>query len=222
MVNEPEARQVRLIPPWWTATVVAFLSILTLLFAGLGLGFSGAMATASLALAVATGGCLVAACSTLTRRRPRRAALDTRADGTVVIDSPVLASVGLLVSWGGLLVACGIYAWVAVTDFDENESPGMTLIAVLAALGTVPDLVRLARGRLYRWRLTLAGDGITYRGYRTSVHAAWGQVRRVEIQRRGPAGVRVEMKDGSFVVPAAAFTVPSEQMLDEIRARARR
>lgn len=221
MVNDTQARQVRLIPLWWTATVVTFLSILTLLFAGLGLGFSGAMATASLALAVATGGCLVAACSTLTRRR-RRAPLDTRAGATVVIDSPVLASVGLLLSWGGLLVACGIYAWVAVTDFDEVESPGMTLIAFLAALGTIPDLVRLVRGRLHRWRLTLAGDGLTYRGYRTSVHAPWGQVRRVEIQRRGPAGVRVETKDGSFVIPAAAFTVPSEQMLDEISARAHR
>lgn len=221
MVNDTEARQVRLIPLWWTATVVTFLSILTLLFAGLGLGFSGAMATASLALAVATGGCLVAACSTLTRRR-RRVTLDTRADGTVVIESPALASVGLLVSWGGLLAACGIYSWVAVTDFDEIEAPGMTLIAVVAALGTIPDLIRLARGRLYRWRLTLAGDGLTYRGYRTSVHAPWGQIRRVEIQRRGPAGVRVETKDGRFVVPAAAFTIPCEQMLDEIRARARR
>lgn len=221
MVNGTTTRPVRLVPVWFTVAVVTLLVFFTLLFAGIGAAASGPMAASMLLLAVATGGCLVAAFASLTRRR-RRVQLTPTPDGEVVVSSPLLLTVGLLLAWAALLAVALLWGWVAVTDLGQIESPGMTLVGVLGAVATVPDLVRLLTGRLHRWRLALASEGLAYRGYRTSVLVPWGEVREVGIQGRGPAGVRVETRDGPVVLPATVFTVPAEQLVEEIRARASR
>ena len=64
---------------------------------------------------------------------------------------------------------------------------------------------------------------LTYRGYRTDVTVPWKDVRGAEIQERGPAGVRIDLRGARRkdpVVPITAFTVPAEQLVEEI-ARAR-
>lgn len=211
----------RLIPLWFTTVVVAFLSLFTVAFGIIGIVASGPMATTMLATAVATGGGLMAALASLARRRPRRP-LTPDPDGEVVITSPLPVTVGLLVAWGALLVVAILTARAAVTDFGAIEAPGASLVMVVGAVGMLPDLARLVTGRLHRWTVRLTADGLGYRGYRTSVFVPWREVRKVAIQRRGPAGVRVETRQGPVVLPAAAFTVPADQLVQEIRARAAR
>ncbi|MFC6287851.1 PH domain-containing protein [Nocardioides sp. GCM10027113] len=139
----------------------------------------------------------------------------------VVLRSPLAITVGVLTAWAAVLVLAVLIARVAITDFSQIESPGGALLAVVGAIGTLPDLVRLTTGRLHRWRLELGPDGLTYRGFRTSRTIPWNRVTRVETQRRSPAGIRVESRDGDVVVPILAFGIDPDQLVEEIRTRSR-
>ena len=219
----PAEQQGRLIPRWFAPVTVAFLVVLTLVLAVTGaLADDGVMSRSVLGLALMCGCLLVATCSAFVRRRRRRDPVVT-VDGARVFVSPaatVWPLVGAVVS---LYAVVAMWAFVAVTDFSELESPGFSLVTIVGAIALLPDLVRLLTGRLHRWRLVLGPDSLTYRGYRTDLTVPWSKVGRATIQAKAPAGVlinvRGEWKDP--VVPIAAFAVPAEQLVEEIaRAKA--
>lgn len=165
---------------------------------------------------VATAALLVwvaAVQATLVPRRPRP--LRPRDDGALVIESPPVLAGALVVAWFLMLVAVAFWSYVAITDFGAITNPGWTLVMTLGALGSLPDLVRLVTGRLHRWRLVAADDGVHYRGYRSDWHLPWAKVASVGLQDR-PAGVRVGTRgtETDRVVPIACFDVPPEQVIE--------
>ncbi len=212
---------VRLIPRWYTAVCLTLLSVALVVFLVAGLVATGPMGVASWGLAVFAGALLVAAFSALARpRRPRE--LPTLPDGTRVLVGPRLTVVSLLVAWAAASAVIGIWVVVAVTDFREIEAPGATLLAVIGAIGMLPDLVRLLTGRLHRWRLEIGPETVRYRGYRTDVTYRRRDVRGGLIHLRHPAGVEIDLRGGAVkgaVVPATAFDVPAEQIIEELRRR---
>lgn len=212
---------VRLIPRWYTATVVTFLSVLTLGAVGLGVFSSGPMVPSAWTFALTTGAGLVAAFSALARPRRRRE-LRVLPDGTRVLEGPLLTVVALLVAWAAVTVTAGLWAYVAVTDFDEIEAPGATLLTVVGAICMLPDLARLLTGRLHRWRLEIGPETVRYRGYRTDVTYRRRDVRGGLIHPRHPAGVEIDLRGGAVkgaVIPATAFDVPAEQVIEELHRR---
>lgn len=217
-----EQAGVRLMPRWYPTVVIAFLGILTLAFLGLALFVDGGMGISAWGLFAFAALLLCAAVSALARPRRRR---DPRVtpDGVRVFIAPALTVWPLVGAWLAVLVVAGVWAYVAVTDFDAIESPGFTLLTVVGAVGSMPDLVRLLTGRLHRWRLELGPETVTYRGYRTDQTWPWSQVRGARIQQGRPSGVAIDLRGARTdpVVPFAAFAVPAEQLVEEIeRARA--
>lgn len=210
----------RLLPRWFGVVVVLLLAVVgaVLLVAGLVSDGLGRVTGLLLALACLLVG--VSAVRALLWPR-RRAALTADESGAIVIRSPASIAWPLVLAWIVGLGVVVLWVAVAVTDFSAIESPGFALLAVVGAIGSLPDLFRLLTGRLHRWELTLGPEGYRYRGYRTDDSAAWSEVQGASIQRRGPAGVLIEREDASsdVVVPAAAFGVPAEQIVEELRAR---
>lgn len=210
----------RLIPLWWSAVVLTVLVVATVGFALLGTFSSGAMRWAGWLSALSAGLLLLAAVVALATPRRRRT-LRPAPDGTLVIDSPAVIAWSLVGAWVGLLVVAALWVVVAATDLGSIESPGFTLVMVLGAVGSLPDLVRLLTGRLHRWRLVLGPDELSYRGYRTEVTLPWSRVHGARVQRRGPAGVLIDRlgTGPDPVVPITAFTLPPEQIVEEIQRR---
>ncbi|WP_374454022.1 hypothetical protein [Nocardioides sp.] len=212
----------RLIPRWYAATVVGGLVVFTLALVVTSTAFGEGLAGASMwGLATCSALVLVAACSALLRpRRPRDP--EVTADGTRVFRSPSLTVWPLVGAWVALLVTATVWGWLALTDFDALESPGFSLITVVGALASLPDLVRLLTGRLHRWTVAIGPEQLTYRGYRTDLTVPWKDVHGAVVQERGPAGVRIDLRGDrpDPVVPVTAFDVPAEQVVEEIiRAR---
>ncbi len=141
-------------------------------------------------------------------------------DTSVVVVSPPAIALLLVAAWVVMLVAVAGWVVVAVTDFSSIESPGFTLVMVLAALGSLPDLARLLTGRLHRWRVVADDAGIRYRGYHTDRALAWNEIASIRSQHR-PPGVSVEVKDGSqaLLVPALPFDVHPEAIAESLNAR---
>lgn len=211
----------RLIPRWWTATVLLLLLIGVLVGVVMTSVADGALAWSGGGLLVAFGALFLAACSAFARPRRRREP-EVAADGSRTFRAPLLTVAGLLVAWAALLAVAVLWAWLAVTDFGALESPGFALLAIAGGLASVPDLVRLVTGRLHRWALDLGPTSLTYRGYRTEVSVLWRDVKGAAVQRRNPAGVRIELRAGrdAVVVPITALDVPAEQLVEEVhRAR---
>ena len=210
----------RLIPVWWTACVLTVLAVATLGFALLGTFSDGPQRWAGWLSSLASGLVLVAAAVAFAAPRRRRA-LQPGPDGSVTIDSPSVIAGALVAAWATLLVVAGLWVAVAVTDLDRIESPGFTLVMVLAAAASLPDLGRLLTGRLHRWRLVLGPDGLSYRGYRTEVVLPWSKVHGARVQHRGPAGVLIDRKGTAPdpVVPITAFLLPADQIVEEIEQR---
>lgn len=211
----------RLIPRWFTVTTITFLTVLFLGAVGLGVLASGPMRPFAWAMAVATGAGLVAAVPALALPRRRRE-LSLREDGTRVLEGPFVVVVALLVAWAALMVGAVVLGYVAVTDFDAIEAPGAAFLTVVGAVGMLPDLVRLLTGRLHRWRLEIGPETVRYRGYRTDVTYRRRDVRGGLIHPRHPAGVEIDLRGGAVkgaVVPATAFGVPAEQIIEELRRR---
>jgi hypothetical protein len=212
----------RLIPRWYAATVVGGLVVFTLALVVTSAAFGEGVAGASMwGLATCSALVLVAACSALLRpRRPREP--EIAPDGTRVFRAPSLTVWPLVGAWVALLVTAAVWGWLALTDFDALESPGFSLITVVGALASLPDLVRLLTGRLHRWTVAIGPEQLTYRGYRTDLTVPWKDVHGAVVQERGPAGVRIDLRGDrpDPVVPVTAFDVPAEQVVEEIiRAR---
>ena len=218
-----DSAQVRLIPRWFAPTTVTFLTVLTLLFAtSAAVVDDGVMSRSIGALAVMCGLLLVAACSAFVRRRRRRAP-DVTPDGRRVFVSPGSTVWPLVGAAVVVYVVVVMWVYVALTDFSALESPSFSLVAIAGAIGLLPDMLRLVTGRLHRWRLELGPDGLTYRGYRTDLTVPWSKVGRATLHAKGPAGVLVNVRGRSTdpVIPIAAFSVPAEQLIEEIeRAKA--
>lgn len=212
-------RPSRLIPRWFAVAVIGLLVLFTLFALGLGLFATGPMVPSAWTMTVAGVGGLVAAVPALAGRRRRREPVVSR-DGTRVLRGPLMIVVGLLVAWAALYATAGIWIYVALTDIDEIESPGFALVTVIGALGMVPDLVRLLTGRLHRWTLEVGPESVRYRGFRTDVSYRRGEVKGGRLHPRGPAGVQLEVRGGGgAVIPATAFDVPAEQIIEMLRRR---
>lgn len=232
---------VRLAPRWAVVTMGA--STLLLLVAGAVLApvSSGADRWIALGLAL-VGGCGVVFVAYGFWPRALRP-LRTAADGTVTITAPAPQVAAALLAWLGMWVVSVLIAFVLVTrGMDAVESPGAAVVIVGATLASIPDTVRLLTGRLHRWRLTWGPDGVTYRGYRTSVELPPGALKDVRLQAArlfrwtgvpetmrpragGPRGFGVVLDPrGSgrdVVVPQVFFREPAEQVAEEVRAAVR-
>ncbi|WP_408896032.1 hypothetical protein ACJ5H2_14065 [Nocardioides sp. R1-1] len=220
-MNDRPPRQ-RLIPRWWTAVVLLLLVAGVLAGAVMTLVSDGALAWSGGGLLVASIALLVTAFSALLRPR-RRVPPEVLADGTRVFRAPAVTVAGLLIAWAMLLVVAAVWACQVVADAGQVASPGAALMSVVGAVASLPDLARLLTGRLHRWTLALGPEGLSYRGYRTSVTVPWREVTGAAVQPRHPAGVRVGLRAGRdpLVVPITAFGVAAEQLVDEVH-RARR
>lgn len=209
----------RLIPRWYAVGVLLFFSTLCLGAVALGLLASGPMVPFVWALAVARGAVVVAAVPALVLPKRRRE-LPVRPDGTRVLEGPVVVVVAVLVAWAALMVGAVLLGYVAVTDLDAIEAPGAALVTVVGAVGLLPDVGRLLTGRLHRWRLEIGPETVRYRGYRTDVTYRRRDVTGGIVHLRHPAGVEIDLRGGAVkgaVVPVAAFDVPAEQVLEELR-----
>ena len=159
------------------------------------------------------------------------------ADGTVTFLLPALTVWPLVGAWAAVLWVAATWAYVAVTDFGELESPGFALVTIVGAVGSLPDLARLLTGRLHRWRVVIGPDSISYRGYRTDrtwplskIHGARFNPPR-SLRRRDAhsederqlAGVVIDLKGAGTdpFIPMAAFRAAPQTMIEEIeRAKA--
>lgn len=211
----------RLVPRWWTATVLLLLLLGVLVGVVMAATADGALVWSGVGMLVAFASLLVAAVSAFARPRRRREP-EVASDGTRTFRAPVPTVAGLLLAWAALLVVAGLWAWLAISDFGALESPGFALLSIAGGLASLPDLVRLLTGRLHRWTLELGPAALTWRGYRSDVTVPWRDVKRATVQRRGPAGVRIDLRADrdDVVVPISAFAVPAEQLVEEVhRAR---
>lgn len=221
--GSPTADGKRLIPIWYAVVVVGILAVVTLLVAGVTAAFGDGFADMSMwGVAAFCGLMLVASVSSLVRPRRRREP-EVKPDGTRVFQAPALTVWPLVGAFLAAMCTAVAWGWVMVTDFGALESPGFSIVVVLGSIGLLPDFARLLTGRLHRWTLILGPDELTYRGYRTNVSYPWKEISGAKIQQRGPAGVRIDLRGAQRkdpVVPITAFTVPAEQLIDEIvRAR---
>lgn len=209
--------RVRLVPRWFAAVVIGALTLFLLVFLLLALTVDGVMQWSAWGLVAAAGLMLCSAVSALARPRRRREP-EVTPDGVRVFVAPGLTTWPLVGAWAALLVVAAIWSYLALTDFDALESPGFALVAIVGALASLPDVVRLLTGRLHRWRLEIGPDAVTYRGYRTDVSFPWSKVHGARIQERGPAGVAIDVKGSGAdpVIPITAFDVPAEQLVEEI------
>ena len=143
-----------------------------------------------------------------------------RPDGSVVVESPLRLVVLVVAAWVVMLAAVLGWVVVAITDLGSLESPGFTLVMMVGGVASLPDLVRLLRGRLHRWRVVADDDGIRYRGYHTDRVLTWSEVSAVRSPDK-PPGVTVERKDGgpALLVPAIAFDVLPDAIAQAVRER---
>lgn len=210
----------RLVSWWWLSGVLALLGAMVAGFLVV-LAVAGGFDRVITALLVLMSASLLASVLTTLAVRRRARPLPMSADGTVVISSPAVAAAGLLVAWLSALVLAAVWAGLAVVDFDRVEAPGFTIVMWVGALATLPDLVRLLTGRLHRWRVIIGPDGVTYRGYRTDETVPWASLKQARVSEGRRPGVVLDVKGNrpDPVIPAAAFTVPAEQIAEEIRSR---
>ena len=164
---------------------------------------------------------LAAVRATLVARRP----LDPVDPGApLVVDTPRSVPLLLVAGWLLMVVATLVWAVAAVRDPGSVDQPGFALVMTLAALASLPDLVRLATGRLHRWRVEADDEGLHYRGWRTDERVGWADVRGVRWQDR-PAGVVVERAGAEDLrIPITSFDedpVQVAEALDQRRSRFR-
>lgn len=230
MVTAP----VRLVPRWFSVLVIGFLALFALGMLVLALVDDGVMRWSAWGLSAAAGLLLCSAVSALVVPRHGRPVRGD--DGTVTFLSPALTVWPLVGAWAAVLWVAATWAYVAVTDFGELESPGFALVTIVGAVGSLPDLARLVTGRLHRWRVVIGPDSITYRGYRTDrtwplskIHGArFNPPRSLRRDARSDderqlAGVVIDLKGAGVdpVIPMAAFRAAPQTMIEEIdRAKA--
>ncbi|WP_036491341.1 MULTISPECIES: hypothetical protein [Nocardioides] len=226
----------RLAPRWPGVFLSAVLSLM--LVAGVVVAAVGGHSEQAPALVFgAVGAVGLVLCVVLFWPRRRRE-LVRDVDGSLTIAAPWAVVVVMIAAWAMAGVVGASLVFTVVTDgIDALESPGAALVLVGALLASLPDAVRLATGRLHRWRVTLAPSGLRYRGYRTDIELPWVKVRGSRLQasrlfrwtgvpesmrpgESGPKGYGVVVdRKGSgpdFLVPQAFFRVPAAQISEEI------
>lgn len=210
----------RLVSRTWTTCVLLVLVAATAVYAAMGATADGWLRWAAWSTALAWLLLVVAALVAFVAPRRRRPLLPS-AEGSVRVEAPLSLVGALLGAWGAVLVAAGLWVVAAVTGLDEIAAPGFTLVAVVGALGTLPDLVRLLTGRLHRWRLVLGPDTLTYEGYRISETVPYTKLHGATLHRGRPVGVLVDRKGSGpdLVVPTVPFLVPADQLAEEVAAR---
>ena len=156
---------------------------------------------------------------TLVRRRPREP-LEPRADGSFVVEAPVLLVVLLVGAWVSTLAVFLFWIYALLTGPLSAGSVFAVLVYGLVGLGSLPDFVRMLTGRLHRWRVVADDIGVRYRGYRTDRAFTWGQVSAVR-SSADPPGVAVEPRDGSpaVLLPALAFDVTPDALAASLERR---
>lgn len=216
MVSAPDLDRRPLVPVWFRVVAIGVPLLATVGLAALAATSTGALAALGWTMTTATALTLVAAVAAVGVPRRRRALPGP--PEVVVISSPAPVAVALVGAWIAALLAAVLTVVVALGDVGDLEAPGAAWALVVGALASLPDLVRLLTGRLHRWRVTLTPEAITYRGYRTDTTIPWSKVHGARLQDRHPAGILIDRKGTGPdpVVPAAAFTLPPEQLVEEI------
>lgn len=221
----------RLVPRWFSALVVVLLAVFALGMLVLALVDDGVMRWSAWGLSAAAALVLCSAVSALVV--PRRAAPVRGADGTVSFVAPALTVWPLIGAWVAVLCVAAIWAYIAVTDLSQLESPGFALVTIVGAVGSLPDLARLVTGRLHRWRVVIGPESITYRGYRndrtwplSKIHGARFNPPR-SLRPRGArsederrlAGVVLDLKGAGEdpVIPMVAFRAAPQTIVEEIQ-----
>lgn len=221
-------------PRWFSALVIVLLALFALGMLVLALVDDGVMRWSAGGLSAAAVLLLCATVSALVV--PRNGAPVRGADDTVTFVAPALTVWPLIGAWAAVLGVAAVWAYVAVTDLDELESPGFALVTIVGAVGSLPDLARLVTGRLHRWRVVIGPESLTYRGYRTDrtwplskIHGVRfnppRSLRRREARsedERRLAGVVIDLKGTGEdpVIPMAAFRAAPQTIVEEIeRAR---
>lgn len=210
-----------LVPRWYAALAV----VLTLLgcLAGLLMALveTGSLRVLGAALAWSFGCLTVAAVSALTpaARRLGLGRVRTAPDGSWAVRAPATTVVPLLGAWAGAFAAAGAAALVWVDAWprvwEAVDRPGNLALVVVGTVATLPDVVRLARGRLHWWELSGDAATVRYRGWRSSHAWERGAVRGGRLHPRHPSGVEVDVRgtrrDG-VVVPSAAFALLPDEV----------
>lgn len=231
---------VRLAPRWAVVVVAALGPFCLLVGLLLGAGSAGIDRAVGLTYVVLGAAATVASAVGLWPRRPRPP--QSEAASATTWSAPTLLVGAVLVGWLGVWVLVVLLVATLVTGgVAALERPGAALVLVAVAVTTLPDVVRLARGRLHRWRFALGPDGVSYCGYRTAVEIPWSRVRGTHLQasrlfrwgavparmrpdEAGPRGyglvIEVAGTAPDVLVPQFFLRVPVEQLLAEVeRAR---
>ena len=105
-------------------------------------------------------------------------------------------------------------------DGSSDISLGFTLVAALGALGSLPDLVRLVRGKLHAWRVDADAQGLRVTGYRAGTVVPWSQVKEVTtgIDGRLPCVVVKARNRDEIRVSVLAFDFTAEQLAARIES----
>ena len=213
------AAKTRLGPRGPLVVTHAFCLLLIFMFGGIAyvetdlvrLSFEGLLLSALL---------LWAAFLRVTLVRRRREPPVPRADGSIVVESPVVLIALLVGAWVSMLAV--FLFWVSVMLTAPLSARGVFTVLVYGVVGlaSLPDFVRMLTGRLHRWRVVADDTGVQYRGYRTDRAFTWGQVSAIRRSER-PLGIALEPMDGSsaVVLPTLAFDVAPDVLLVALEKR---
>ena len=231
MVTTP----VRLVPRWFSSLVIVVLALFALGMLALALVDDGVMRWSAWGLSAAAGLVLCSAVSALVV--PRGGRPIHGADGTVTFLSPALTVWPLVGAWAAVLWVAATWAYVAVTDFGELESPGFALVTIAGRRG----LTARPRPPAHRPSPSVAGrdrprfhllPGLPHRPDVAAVEDPRCQVHPPRSLRRRDArsederqlaGVVIDLKGAGTdpVIPMAAFRAAPQTMIEEIeRAKA--
>ncbi|MRJ76794.1 hypothetical protein GEV29_09620 [Aeromicrobium sp. SMF47] len=222
----------RLISRRWVAGVVVLILVGLASFAAMAVALDGAGRVVGVAGLVFLGLHLIAALRAFVLPRRRRE-LPVDEAGRTIIEAPGSLVWPLVAAWAAVPILAAAFVVQAIVDVDSIESPGAAFAVVIATVFGLPDWFRLVTGRLHRWRVVLGPEDLSYRGYRTAIEVPWSRVRGASIQvggrtrgetkQRQTAGVLINLKGTrpDPVIPAAAFDVPAEQIVEEIQKRLR-
>lgn len=207
----------RLSPRWPTALLMVLIVLGLVAFVAMALVEEGFARVLGVVASVFIALNLVAFVRAMMVPRRRRD-LTADGDGVLTITAPGLVVWPLVVAWGALPLLAAVFVVQAIVDFDSIESPGAAFAVVAASVFSLPDWLRLVTGRLHRWRLVLAPDGLTYRGYRTDVEVPWSKVHGASVHRTKPVGTLIDLKGTrpDLVIQLPALDLPPEQIVEEI------
>lgn len=132
--------------------------------------------------------------------------------------SRVLAGL-LLTGWFLALTGTTLWGVVLWSSPESVPSIGFTVVMVLGALGSLPTLVALLRGRLHLWQVDLSTHGLRYAGGRKVVDLPWPDVSSVTLNGPGTQILLAHPTGADATsIPALAFDLPASQIVATIEA----